>query len=213
MYVKKMYGYIVSTDMFRALTKGPLDSYSPRIQKSRNYKNWIAVLDLQICMECRSRHGQIYWINETPDKKPPIHPNCRCEIKLMRAVLAGYGTKDRQNGADYWIKYFSDLPEYYIARDELLSLGREKGKLPAKFAPGKMAIMGIYQNRNGRLPQRAGRIWYETDINYYKGRRKATACYGQTTDCCMSPTSMMKHFLESTCYEKRKNCHPGLNRL
>ena len=47
MYVKKMYGYVVSTDMFRALTKGLLDSCSPPTQESRNYKNWIAVLDLK----------------------------------------------------------------------------------------------------------------------------------------------------------------------
>ena len=171
MYVKKMYGYVVSTDMFRALTKGLLDSCSPPTQESRNYKNWIAVLDLKTCMECRSRHGQIYWINETPDKKPPIHPNCRCEIKLMRAVVAGYGTKSGQNGADYWMKHFEDLPEYYITRDELLSLGWKKGKPPAKFAPGKMATMGIYKNRNGHLPQIPGRVWYEADINYYNGRR------------------------------------------
>lgn len=171
MYVKKMYGYVVSTDMFRALTKGLLDSCSPPTQESRNYKNWIAVLDLKTCMECRSRHGQIYWINETPDKKPPIHPNCRCEIKLMRVVVAGYGTKDGQNGADYWMKHFEDLPEYYITRDELLSLGWKKGKPPAKFAPGKMATMGIYKNRNGHLPQIPGRVWYEADINYYNGRR------------------------------------------
>ena len=171
MYVKKMYGYVVSTDMFRALTKGLLDSCSPPTQESRNYKNWVAVLDLKTCMECRSRHGQIYWINETPDKKPPIHPNCRCEIKLMRVVVAGYGTKDGQNGADYWMKHFEDLPEYYITRDELLSLGWKKGKPPAKFAPGKMATMGIYKNRNGHLPQIPGRVWYEADINYYNGRR------------------------------------------
>lgn len=60
MYVKKMYGYVVSTDMLCALTKGLLDSYSPPTQESRNYKNWIAVLDLKTCMECRSRHSQIY---------------------------------------------------------------------------------------------------------------------------------------------------------
>lgn len=89
----------------------------------------------------------------------------------MRAVVAGYGTKDRQNGTDHWIKYFSDLPEYYISRDELLSFRLGKGKLPSKFAPGKMATMGIYRNDNNHLPQIPGRIWYEADINYYNGRR------------------------------------------
>ena len=49
----------------------------------------------------------------------------------MEAVIAGEGTKDGQNGADYWVKYIADLPDYYITRDELLSLGWEKGKSPA----------------------------------------------------------------------------------
>lgn len=70
----------------------------------------------------------------------------------MEAVIAGEGTKDGQNGADYWMKYIADLPDYYITRDELLSLGWEKGKSPAKFAPGKMVTMGIYRNDDNHLP-------------------------------------------------------------
>lgn len=171
MYVKKMCGYVVSANMLCVLTKGLLDSYSPPTQESRNYKNWIAVLDLKTCFECRSRHGQIYQMDEVPDLEPPLHFHCRCAIKSMEAVLAGQGTKDGQNGADYWMKYFADLPEYYITRDELLSLGWKKGKSPAKVAPGKMATMGIYQNRKRHLPQIPGRIWYEADIHYYSGRR------------------------------------------
>lgn len=171
MYVKKWCGYIVSVEMACDLTKDRSDSYSPPTQKSRNYKNWIAVLDLKTCLECRSRHGQIYQMDEIPDIEPPLYPNCRCEIRPMEAVIAGYGTKDGQNGADYWMKYFEELPEYYITREELTSLGWKWGKSPAKFAPGKMATMGIYQNRNGHLPQIPGRIWYEADINYYSGRR------------------------------------------
>lgn len=171
MYVKKMCGYVVSANMLCVLTKGLLDSYSPPTLESRTYKNWIAILDLKTCFECRSRHGQIYQMDEMPDLEPPLHFHCRCEIRPMKAVIAGYGTKDGQNGADYWMKFVADLPEYYITRDELLSLGWKKGKSPAKFAPEKMATMGIYQNRNGHLPQRSGRIWYEADINYYSGRR------------------------------------------
>lgn len=171
MYVKKMCGYVISVDMPYALTKGLLDSYSPPTQESRNYKNWITVLDLKTCLECRECHGQIYRMDEVPDTEPPLHPNCRCVIRPMDAVVAGYGTKDGQYGADYWMKYIASLPDYYITRDELLSLGWKKGKSPAKFAPGKMAAMGIYQNRNEHLPQIPGRIWYEADINYYSGRR------------------------------------------
>ena len=166
-----MCGYAISQDMFCILTKGLLDFYSPPTQESRNYKNWVATLDLKTCPKCRSRHGQIYQMDETPDTEPPFHPNCRCKIKSMEAVIAGEGTKDGQNGADYWMKYIADLPDYYITRDELLSLGWEKGKSPAKFAPGKMVTMGIYRNDDNRLPQISGRVWYEADINYYSGRR------------------------------------------
>ena len=171
MIVKKRYGYVVSTDMFHILAKGRLDSYSPPTQESRNYKNWIATLDLKTCLECRSRHGQIYPMDEMPDIEPPIHPNCRCHIEPMKAVEAGYATKDGQYGADYWIKYVASLPKYYITKDELIALGWEWGKSPAKFAPGKMLTRGIYQNRNAHLPQKPGRVWYEADINYYSGRR------------------------------------------
>ena len=171
MYVKKMCGYVVSTDISCTLTKGLLDSYSPPTQYSRNYKNWIAVLDLKNCLKCRSHHGQIYRIDEMPDIELPLHLNCRCDIKLMKAVVAGYGTKDGQNGADYWMKYFNDLPMYYITEDELVTIGWKWGKPPVKFAPGKMATMGIYRNDDNHLPQIPGRIWYEADINYYSGRR------------------------------------------
>lgn len=59
----------------------------------------------------------------------------------------------------------------YISVDDLTALGWKWGKSPAKFAPGKMAAMGIYQNKNGHLPQAPGRIWYEADINYDSGFR------------------------------------------
>ena len=171
MYVKQMCGYAISQDMFCILTNGLLDFYSPPTQESRNYKNWVATLNLNTCPKCRTRHGQIYQMDETPDTEPPFHPNCRCKIKSMEAVIAGEGTKDGQNGADYWMKYIADLPDYYITRDELLSLGWEKGKSPAKFAPGKMVTMGIYRNDDNHLPQISGRVCYEADINYYSGRR------------------------------------------
>ena len=34
-----------------------------------------------------------------------------------------------------------------------------------------MITKGIYKNRDKRLPNELGRIWYEADINYYEGKR------------------------------------------
>ena len=118
-----MCGYVVSANMLCVLTKGLLDFYSPPTQESRNYKNWVAVLDLKTCLQCRSRHGQIYQMDEIPNIEPPLHPSCRCKIKPMEAAEAGYGTKDGENGADFWIKYVASLPEYYMKHFWKLSRG------------------------------------------------------------------------------------------
>ncbi len=91
----------------------------------------------------------------------------------MKAILAGNTTKDGKSGADFWIKYIGRLPDYYTSEDDLEALGWKHGKPPKRFAPSKMATMGIYQNKNKHLPDKLGRIWYEADINYYEGKRNS----------------------------------------
>ena len=75
------------------------------------------------------------------------------------------------NGADWALKYEGALPEYYIAKDDIKALGWKPGKSPVDHISGKMIAGGIYQNRNGHLPQKDGRTWYEADINYTQGKR------------------------------------------
>lgn len=112
-----------------------------------------------------------YNIDEIIDPRPPLHYNCRCEIKTLRSIKAGNATKNGNDGADYWIKYFGDLPKYYVTKDFAYSVGWRDGKSPSKYAFGKMIFGGIYNNSNGHLPDAPGRIWYEADINYYEGKR------------------------------------------
>ena len=75
-------------------------------------------------------------------------------------------------GADWRLKTFRQLPGYYITEDEATKLGW----IPilanlASVAPGKMLTKGVYKNRDKRLPDALGRIWYEADINYSFGYR------------------------------------------
>lgn len=75
-------------------------------------------------------------------------------------------------GADWWLKTFRQLPGYYITEDEATKLGW----IPilanlASIAPGKMLTKGVYKNRDKRLPDALGRIWYEADIHYSFGDR------------------------------------------
>ena len=171
MYIKKVYGYVLPEKGAMSIYKGLLDAYDPPTVESKNWKQWVANIDIKTCLLCRSLNGKIYSMDDLDFQEPPLHPNCRCEVLPIEAVIAGNATKDGKNGADFWMKYMGRLPDYYISSKGLEALGWKRGKSPKKFAPGKMATMGVYQNKNKHLPDKLGRIWYEADINYYEGKR------------------------------------------
>lgn len=77
-----------------------------------------------------------------------------------------------QVGQNIWLKINGHLPNNYITAREAMEMGwnPELGNL-SKVAPGKMLAKGRYENRNGHLPEKSGRIWYEADINYKWGYR------------------------------------------
>lgn len=146
--------------------------WKPEFAESGKYKNWVAILDLKTCLECRKRHGKIWLMNEQPDKEPSLHPNCRCSILIMKTVKSGTATINGVDGADWTLMHESKLPNYYITREEAKSKGWNSkfGNLKTK-CPNKMISGGMYYNDNGHLPMKNGRIWYEVDINYKGGYR------------------------------------------
>ena len=139
---------------------------------SKNYKHWLSEDHLKRCKDCKDMHGKIYKITETPTPKPPLHPFCRCVIKIMEALKAGTATENKLDGADFWLKYLGLLPDYYISSQIAFLQGWEpkKGNL-SEVCPGKMIYGGVFENRKGQLPIARGRIWYEADINYKSGYR------------------------------------------
>ena len=139
---------------------------------SKNYKNWVAILDLKTCAPCRKMNGQIYEIGESFLEEPPVHMRCRCRIERMKARLAGTATLKQKDGADWYLKHMGKLPNYYITTKEARAAGWQpmKGNLHLT-CPGQMIIGGLYENVDGHLPTADGRIWYEADINYSRGYR------------------------------------------
>lgn len=122
--------------------------------RSLKYKYWKSVIDLRRCMECKKHQGKIYLLYDIIPEEPPLHPNCRCSVQRLEA------------------KTFRQIPGYYITEDEATKLGW----IPilanlASVAPGKMLTKGVYKNRDKRLPDALGRIWYEADIHYSFGYR------------------------------------------
>ncbi|MGF9696203.1 ribonuclease domain-containing protein [Paenibacillus sp. MABNR03] len=73
--------------------------------------------------------------------------------------------------ANYIIDH-QELPENYITKKEARALGWEpsEGNLQT-VAPGKSIGGDVFQNREGLLPKKKGRTWYEADINYSGGTR------------------------------------------
>nr|WP_026021344.1 ribonuclease domain-containing protein [Paenibacillus senegalensis] len=71
-----------------------------------------------------------------------------------------------------YIKKHGSLPDHYLTKEE----AREKGWIPEKgnlheVAPGYSIGGDRFYNREGRLPDEPGRIWYEADVNYESGHR------------------------------------------
>ncbi|KAF6617130.1 guanyl-specific ribonuclease Sa [Paenibacillus jamilae] len=71
-----------------------------------------------------------------------------------------------------YISEHNDLPGNYITKKEARKLGWEPSEVNLeKVAPGKSIGGDVFRNREGLLPEKKGRIWYEADINYSGGTR------------------------------------------
>ncbi|WP_458126872.1 ribonuclease domain-containing protein [Paenibacillus sp. Z3-2] len=71
-----------------------------------------------------------------------------------------------------YISEHNELPPNYMTKKE----ARELGWVPSEgnlheVAPGKSIGGDVFRNREGLLPNKKGRIWYEADIHYSGGRR------------------------------------------
>ncbi len=71
-----------------------------------------------------------------------------------------------------YIKSHGKLPDNFITKSQARKLGWEasKGNL-AEVAPGKSIGGDIFNNYEGKLPKKSGRVYYECDINYVSGFR------------------------------------------
>ncbi len=73
-----------------------------------------------------------------------------------------------------YIHLYNHLPGNYITKKEAQELGWDSslGNLN-KVAPGKSIGGDKFGNREGLLPKKSGRVYYECDIDYKKGSRNA----------------------------------------
>ena len=73
-----------------------------------------------------------------------------------------------------YVKQNGKLPDYYITKREAREKGWDasSGNL-CDVLPGRAIGGDVFTNREGNLPEKQGRKWFEADLNYNCGRRNA----------------------------------------
>ena len=140
---------------------------------STKWANRESKLTLMTCQPCVDKHGTIVDIRFA-ELKPNVmaHERCKCEYVPMRVKKAGTATTLGEYGADVYLLKYRKLPDYYINKIQARKAGwrNMKGNL-SEVLPNMMIGGDRFNNRDGKLPQKSGRIWYESDINYDDGYR------------------------------------------
>ena len=78
----------------------------------------------------------------------------------------------QEAGVDLFLKYTASLPENYILKESAIENGwNPKAGNLSDVLPGKVIGGDVYKNRDGKLPQAEGRVWYEADFDYISGYR------------------------------------------
>lgn len=73
-----------------------------------------------------------------------------------------------------WLQQHHKLPDLYLTKSEARRQGWNPGKGDlCEVLPGRAIGGDRFANREQRLPQQAGRQWYEADVNYDCGHRDA----------------------------------------
>ena len=128
------------------------------------------------CMFCPVRDKKIYKNGE--EVSLPAHMRCDCKYKEIETKSVGSISNKGLQAPDVYLKAFGKLPDYYITKEEAIQkYGWSRGEDLSQFAPNKMIGGNRFYNREGYLPEKEGRIWYECDVDYSSGLRYGERLY------------------------------------
>ncbi|MBO5066567.1 MAG: phage head morphogenesis protein [Clostridia bacterium] len=148
--------------------------FSPIVQESSKWHMWKTIITNSTCVVCYKKSGTIFNEEYMIDAFPPLHEKCRCSIVKAGSIWAGTATVEGVFGADYTVKNRNKLPQNYISKQEAKSKGWRSSFGNLHIVAPKATIGGdVHQNKENKLPQKVGRVWYEADVNYLGGRRNS----------------------------------------
>lgn len=157
------------------LLKSDLYTARKRVRITYESKTWViwrATVTLTTCEYCASMNGHILASKDSRIAAIPVHPNCRCYVEAVEAIVAGTATSDGTNGVDLFVAAYDKLPDNYLGKKNAQKMGWDpkQGNL-ADVLPEMLIGGDRYKNRDGRLPDAPGRVWYEADFDYTGGYR------------------------------------------
>ena len=94
--------------------------------------------------------------------------------------VASLGELTVEYGYDYstpeevalYLHVFIELPPNYLTKNEARDYGWDSRRGNLWDVTDRMCIGGdVFGNREGLLPRKRGRTWYECDVNYFGGYR------------------------------------------
>ena len=104
------------------------------------------------------------------------HTECAlCGARLGSGVIeriAKDGTYVAKDDVALYLHVYGALPSNFITKSQANALGWKSGDL-WKYAPGKSLGGDVFYNREGLLPAKEGRTWYECDVGYNGGKRNS----------------------------------------
>ena len=108
-------------------------------------------------------------LNETETKKDKDKKDQEEDDEIEVTEDGEYSSKEE---VALYIHLFEHLPDNYITKNEAKELGwvSSKGNL-WEVAPGKSIGGDTFGNREGLLPEKKGRKYYECDVDYEGGYR------------------------------------------
>lgn len=95
------------------------------------------------------------------------------ESGAKTAVPDEHGSYTSKEDVALYLHTYGHLPENYITKRDAEELGWGGGTTLDEAAPGMSIGGNRFGNREGLLPEKKGRVYYECDIDYVKGGRNA----------------------------------------
>lgn len=125
------------------------------------------ILVMGVLASCGYVDSELF-MEETPNEETP---NAQSTIQQEIKEEEAYSSKEEV--AAYLCRY-DELPSNYLTKSEAGELGWDHSQGNLWDVTDEMSIGGDrFGNREGLLPTKKGRVYYEADVNYQGGYRNA----------------------------------------